>query len=401
MINFNKDNYKDIIDSVTFDTLAPRYSEIQNTMIMLTNAMLQDFNNLDPKEWKQNQYKLIPKVKGELNKYVLKQKHYLKKEIEDASKMIGLSKSATTSLINEQNKALNNAVKVAINNYQSNVNFIARAMLTGTIDIPSERTAKLYKKIVDQTKKGIDKGIKITYSKADGTAVRNVSFKTYMEMLTRTTFNDEVNNNLINYGDNAGIIFYKCNSFSDCALDHREYQGKIYVTKYWKSIVDPEIKDQVEEVINSSAVGSKGIKFIQDVMSKPVWLTTRPNCRHKFSVLNTLDVINGKVSKDATLNTKDNYKALQQQRANERAIRESKVRLDNAKQNLAKAPAGADTTTIQNDINRYKSSVRHYQAKQRELLEMHPELHREYQREKTNYLVGDLGARYRKEIDVK
>lgn len=66
----------------------------------------------------------------------------------------------------------------------------------------------------------------------------------------------------------------------DCAEDHEAYQGKIYV-KRWALRYD-EIREYCER---------NGIKTVEWVTGKPVWLTTRPNCRHFMSeaTLNDLE----------------------------------------------------------------------------------------------------------------
>lgn len=65
----------------------------------------------------------------------------------------------------------------------------------------------------------------------------------------------------------------------DCAADHIEYQGKLYV-KRW-ALRYPEIKKYCE---------ARQIKTVEWVIKKPAWLTTRPNCRHFFKDLTWKEV---------------------------------------------------------------------------------------------------------------
>lgn len=66
--------------------------------------------------------------------------------------------------------------------------------------------------------------------------------------------------------------FCLCSRHNDCAKDHLPYQGKLYV-KRW-ALRYPEIKEWCEQ---------RDIKTVEWVMGKPVWMTTRPNCRHFFA----------------------------------------------------------------------------------------------------------------------
>ena len=78
----------------------------------------------------------------------------------------------------------------------------------------------------------------------------------------------------------------------------------------------------------------------------------------------------------------NDYKALQEQRANERAIRKYK-RLESAeKANLEHYPTGSvERITIENRRKEYEAKKRAFQKKQRELIKKHPSLERDYGRE--------------------
>lgn len=93
-------------------------------------------------------------------------------------------------------------------------------------------------------------------------------------------------NKIINqvYRDNRklGNVFYIASSHEDCAEDHKDFQGKVYVDRYCG---DKEALQYARE---------HNIRTIQWVLKKPVWLVTRPNCRH-YMVGTTKDkIISGK-----------------------------------------------------------------------------------------------------------
>lgn len=86
------------------------------------------------------------------------------------------------------------------------------------------------------------------------------------------------------------MIFYMCSSHSKPAKDHADYQGKIYVDRYWRKYCTgtaPEwLIAAVEDFIQKNE-----ILTVQKVMGPPVWLGTRPFCRHVFIPVNTLSVL--------------------------------------------------------------------------------------------------------------
>lgn len=81
-------------------------------------------------------------------------------------------------------------------------------------------------------------------------------------------------------------VFYLASSHNDCAEDHKDYQGKIYIDENWKNYInDVNIVKEINKYINLHNVDT-----FQWVISKPVWFITRPNCRHFFKALDTNDV---------------------------------------------------------------------------------------------------------------
>lgn len=82
-------------------------------------------------------------------------------------------------------------------------------------------------------------------------------------------------------------IFYLASSHNDCAIDHKDYQGKMYIDEMWESIItDANIKTAIRKYIRQN-----NVKNFQWVIDKPVWFITRPNCRHFFKSIRTNDVL--------------------------------------------------------------------------------------------------------------
>ena len=88
-------------------------------------------------------------------------------------------------------------------------------------------------------------------------------------------------------------IFYLASFHKDSASDHKDYQGKMYIDENWEKIdFYYSIKNAIKYYIRQH-----NIQTIQWVTGKPVWLITRPNCRHYFKELSIKEVLaNSKTS---------------------------------------------------------------------------------------------------------
>lgn len=85
-------------------------------------------------------------------------------------------------------------------------------------------------------------------------------------------------------------IFYLISKHLDCAKDHEKYQGKIYVDEKWKrstAMFSPTLIKEIEEYIQKN-----NIMTFQEVTHRPVWMITRPNCRHYYIPLKASEVLN-------------------------------------------------------------------------------------------------------------
>lgn len=73
-------------------------------------------------------------------------------------------------------------------------------------------------------------------------------------------------------------IFYLASSHDDCAEDHWDYQGRMYIDSAWENLIkDEKLKSKIYTYI-----ANNGVKTLQWVTGEPVWFITRPNCRHYF-----------------------------------------------------------------------------------------------------------------------
>ena len=86
------------------------------------------------------------------------------------------------------------------------------------------------------------------------------------------------------------MIFYACSSHSKPAKDHADYQGKIYVDRYWRKYCTGTVPEWMILAIEDFIEKNKVIS-VQKIMGPPVWLCTRPYCKHKLYPVNTLTVL--------------------------------------------------------------------------------------------------------------
>ena len=75
-------------------------------------------------------------------------------------------------------------------------------------------------------------------------------------------------------------VFVMCSKHYPVAPDHKDYQGKLYVNQNWRNLVQGRYYRAVSEYIQN-----EGLLTIQSVMKNPPYLITRPNCRHKLTVV--------------------------------------------------------------------------------------------------------------------
>lgn len=82
-------------------------------------------------------------------------------------------------------------------------------------------------------------------------------------------------------------IFFLCSFHEDSAIDHEDYQGKIYIdSDYKKKVKVKELLSQVEMYIYYNNTVS-----IQSVVFDKPYLITRPNCRHFIKAIDTNRVL--------------------------------------------------------------------------------------------------------------
>ena len=86
-------------------------------------------------------------------------------------------------------------------------------------------------------------------------------------------------------------VFYLCSVHTGPAADHKGWQGKIYVDRFWKSVMEGArcTADQIRGV--EAYIRNHNVLNLQEVVNHKPYLVTRPYCRHFFIPLSTAEVL--------------------------------------------------------------------------------------------------------------
>lgn len=89
-------------------------------------------------------------------------------------------------------------------------------------------------------------------------------------------------------------VFFMSSTHSNPACDHKDYQGKIYVDRFWKnSLADSKtVQSKVAAYIRNH-----NVMTVQSVCKAPVFLMTRPYCKHFFIPVSIEEVLGSSLNK--------------------------------------------------------------------------------------------------------
>ena len=168
--------------------------------------------------------------------------------------------------ISDTNKVKNKQLEKFMNNFSD---FIVKRCNNKSEDI----IFVLFLKLLDK-KQVFSKSNKIINEDS-----REFESDNKIEMLNKTI--------TINRNYKQPNIFYASSGHNDCAIDHKEFQNRIYVDEKWRELIkDEDLKKDIGIYIDLH-----DIKTFQWVIGRPVWLITRPNCRHYFKTIKTEEVL--------------------------------------------------------------------------------------------------------------
>lgn len=95
----------------------------------------------------------------------------------------------------------------------------------------------------------------------------------------------KVIDDMVEIGRKTDKIWFVCSYHKDSAPDHAPWQGRLFVDRYWHNY------DKTGEI--GAFIKANNIRTLQWVISKPVWMLTRPNCRHYMVQYSTEDILKG------------------------------------------------------------------------------------------------------------
>ena len=399
---------KDSIDDISA-IINEKLEKIYDTAITMANLRLLNYYEDNPNNWKRKQVSDIAMLKREVSNLVKKEVKPLFSSIDRALLLLGAVASGTfkgmddldakeikVDMVKGFEKQVSKFKKQVAKDLNKLPNLIGKMQNDNINKIKSSigqdpRIKTLYDGILRQTQYGVENAPKIVYKDT-----REMAFTSYMNMNVRTTFQQVGNEMQEEAGRDAGLIFWICSSHGDCANDHADYQGKIYVDEDWSSMVQQKDFDRVYNYISSNRIETK-----QDVENGFPYLCTRPNCRHYFMPLSIDEVLGNKPNellKEKNMikgkYDSEKYQSLQTQRYEERQIRKYKQRQEQNELALKKMPKGEERDKLEKQILRDKQLVRNHQAKVRTLVKEKPYLDRDYDRENPRIVVNDLGVRF-------
>ena len=264
------------------------------------------------------------------------------------------------------------------------------------LNLPKEQRLKKEKDML------VEEIIECYDAKPDKRAI-NESQRIELERDLRTYLQREATAITINVSKQNKYYLWISNCLKDSADDHASWQNTIFTCKDYKSIVD---KDKLEEVENY--IKTNNIQFIEDIIDgtikyrwklkngenrdRGVFLTTRWNCRHFFTPITYNEALNKEQTiKDKELSNgkydKDNYKALQTQRRLERELRTLKSRKLILKEQLRYA---TNNHTLKRDLKEVNKKIKECEIALENICNTY-NLPRAYNREQVESLTYDLG----------
>lgn len=385
---------KHVVDKDKGDEIATSIGHlVQETRNSLLNMSFEKLltNLSDEKAWYKTQISSMRAFRIKVDKYATEEKKKLLKAAKKGTNELKLTKSQSKQVEKVINKGIDGLASNVVKNHLANVIGIGSSLPKNNV------TQELYNQIREKMEQTQKYGI-VAYKNG-----RKVRWENYMEMKVRTDIQNDITKNMIKAGHDIGNVFYIAAYFGDCAEDHVAYQGKIYVDENWEDIAPKSRYDEIAAYINANK-----IKTVQEAIGPDCnYFTTRPNCRHYFQMISIDEVLGIKNNKDLdnkreefnlNFNGKyhpEKYKALSNQRYNERTIRKWKGVLETDQKlldNMPKDVSDNQRLLLSSKIALDKRKIRDWQAKQRTLIKQNASvLKRNYAREEPGKMISDFG----------
>ena len=168
-----------------------------------------------------------------------------------------------------------------------------KALLERQDYLNSREKAYLYRYFTDLARIGDPEYYKRNTVLAEATKVMNQVERNNTARTKKKIIKDTLRDNR---EQRLPVLFYLCSYHEKCALDHKEFQGKLYVDRFWKSSLEkyPDLWWLVEPV--QSYIRNHDIMTIQEVTNSKPYLITRPYCKHFFTPIDIWTVLTSSLS---------------------------------------------------------------------------------------------------------
>lgn len=100
------------------------------------------------------------------------------------------------------------------------------------------------------------------------------------------------------------VIFYLCSEHDKCSDGHQDWQGKIYVDRFWKSLMIGAGCTDEDIYRVKSYIKNHSLLTWQEVVGGKPYLISRPYCTHYMIPLSTDDVLVNSLNKIKKMVTK-------------------------------------------------------------------------------------------------
>jgi len=373
---------KDIGDEIS-KNVAVFFEETKDKISQLSRTLLLGKSNLKPEQW--YRYQIMHSKDFETQTRLIINQSYknVSKALKSIDKELMTSTQAKETL-NTLKQGFNELNASVINQHMQSYTEIYQKVIHSNVE------DNLYQMIAQKVQSNATLGYIKT---VDG---KNYHWESWMERKVRTDIQQDISENLVVSGDDSGVVFYTTSCYGNCAPDHSDFQGKIYVTENWESTAPNDKKEAISEYIQAH-----DIKTIQSVMNGEPYLTTRPNCRHYFMPMPIDEVLECSTNKDVEklrdkyeLNFAGKYKpekyeALQKQRYLERKIRSADEGVAIGKDLLSKATTKEEKIKANSIISREKEKINDSRKEIKTLVDNNEgNLFRAYKREHYNSIRG-------------
>ena len=181
---------------------------------------------------------------------------------------------------------------------------------------PREKTV-VYRIALDIRKDGNTNTNFKNMVKAENHIYRNMRSRASIEKLKKTM--------ILSRETTIPTVFYLCSHHSKPAKDHEKWEKKLYVDRFWRTVLKDKVDDETLKTVEKYIKNHK-IRTVQWVTGAPVYMVTRSYCRHYFIPVPISEVLDSSlkeiikshpesVMRFRPLSDKERYEIYKQKRA--------------------------------------------------------------------------------------